>query len=93
VTERQRLQHLTDRWRRRRDLRRPAVTDRPLASPERQALAARAFPFDTVTPAAYVDEHGGDMEAFTYDDERYDDRALDAWIVDVGRLLRARSGR
>ena len=62
--------------------------ERPTASAERQALAARAFPFRTVTPAMYVAAHGGDMTAFTYDDERYDDPELDAWIVDVGRVLR-----
>ncbi len=28
------------------------------------------------------------MTAFTYDDERYADPELDAWIVKVGRLLR-----
>ncbi len=28
------------------------------------------------------------MAAFTYDDERYADPELDAWIVEVGRLLR-----
>ncbi len=28
------------------------------------------------------------MTAFTYDDERYADPQLDAWIVEVGWLLR-----
>jgi hypothetical protein len=88
MTRRERLDELTDRWRRRHEARRPAPDDRPVASPDRQALAARAFPYRTTAPAAYVAAHGDDMSAFTYDDERYDDPELDAWIVEVGRLLR-----
>jgi hypothetical protein len=33
------------------------------------------------------------MTAFTYDDERYDDPDLDAWLVKVGRLLREAGDR
>jgi hypothetical protein len=83
-----RLQELTDRWRRRHDARRPL--ERPPADPDREALAARAFPFREETPAAYVDAHGSGMSGFTYDDARYADPALDAWLTEVGRLLRAR---
>jgi hypothetical protein len=91
MTRRERLDALTDRWRRRHEARRPAsAEERPMASPERQALAARAFPYASVPPAAYVAEHGDAMTAFTYDDERYADPALDAWILEVGRLLRER---
>ncbi len=85
----ERLGELTDRWRRRHEARRPEPADRPQAAPEREALAARAFPFRTETPASYVAEHGAAMTAFTYDDERYADAALDAWLLEVGRLLRA----
>ena len=87
--DRGRIDELTDRWRRRHEVRRPAPGDRLHARPEREALAARAFPFRTATPAAYVAEHGAAMTAFTYDDERYADPALDAWLLEVGRLLRA----
>ena len=59
-----------------------------MASPDRESLAARAFPFRDVAPADYVAEHGDAMTAFTYDDERYADPALDAWLLEVGRLLR-----
>lgn len=87
--DRERIDQLTDRWRRRHEARRPAPADRAPASPEREALAARAFPFRTTSPAAYVAEHGAAMTAFTYDDDRYADAALDAWLLEVGRLLRA----
>jgi hypothetical protein len=86
--DRERLDELTDRWRRRHDARRPAPADRAPARPEREALAARAVPYRTTTPATYVAEHGAAMTAFTYDDERYADPALDAWLLEVGRLLR-----
>ncbi len=87
--DRDRLQELTDRWRSRHEARRPAADARPPAASERQARAARAFPYRSVTPAEYVAAHGADMTAFTYDDARYNDADLDAWLLEVGRLLRA----
>jgi len=80
-----RLEKLTVRWRARHDARRSQA--RPPPDPARGALAARAFPFRSVDPAAYVAEHGADMGAFTYDEARYIDPDLDAWLVEVGRLL------
>ena len=85
---RDRLTALTDRWRARHDARLPA--QRAQADPEREAIAARAFPHDTTTPAAYVAEHGAAMIGFTYDEARYADAQLDAWLLEVGRLLRER---
>jgi hypothetical protein len=90
MPSREELTRLTDRWRGRHDGRRPRVDERPPADPEREALAARAFPFRSVEPAAYVAEHGDAMRAFTYDEARYADPALDAWLIEVGRLLRRR---
>jgi hypothetical protein len=90
MTDRARLHELTDRWRARHDARRPAVDARPQATPEREALAAESFPYRTMTPDAYVEAHGADMTAFTYDDARYANADLDAWLLEVGRLLRAR---
>lgn len=88
VTRRDRLEELTDRWRTRSDARRPPPDARPPAEPEREALAARAFPYRNVTPDAYVAQYRADMPAFTYDDARYTDPALDAWLLEVGRLVR-----
>jgi hypothetical protein len=90
MDRRTRLAALTERWRTRHDGRRPNPMERPLASPDRQVLAARSFPFRSTDPGAYVAEHGESMIGFTYDDERYADPALDAWLLEVGRLLRAR---
>jgi hypothetical protein len=43
-----------------------------------------------MAPADYVAEHGADMIGFTYDEARYADPELDAWLIEVGRLLRLR---
>lgn len=89
---RKRLDGLTERWRHRHDARQPVLAERPLADPERQVRAALSFPFLAETPAAYVDAHGADMAGYTYDEERYDDPDLDAWLIEVGALLRERRG-
>lgn len=85
---RSRLESLTDRWRARHDAGRS--DHRPPADPARETLAANAFPYASMEPAAYVAEHGHDMIGFTYDEDRYVDPQLDAWLLEVGRLLRAR---
>jgi hypothetical protein len=90
MTRREQLDELTDRWRARREARRPAPEDRPTASAERQAEAATAFPYRSVSAASYVSAHGAAMRGYTYDDERYADAELDAWLLEVGRLLRER---
>jgi hypothetical protein len=90
MPDRHRLATLTARWRQRHDARRPAPDGRPLASAEREWRAATAFPYRDVSPADYVAEHGDAMVGFTYDDVRYRDAALDAWLLDVGRRLRDR---
>lgn len=61
-----------------------------MANPEREALAARAFPFRSIDPAAYVAAHGAAMTGFTYDEARCADPELDGWLIEVGRLLRSR---
>ncbi|HEY7525363.1 MAG TPA: hypothetical protein VIA82_00805 [Candidatus Limnocylindria bacterium] len=84
------LDRLTRRWQQRHDARRAADPSRPRANPGREALAKHGFPYESVSPAEYVAQRGEDMPGFTYDDESYADPALDAWIVEVGRLLRER---
>lgn len=88
MTDRARLDRLTQRWRARHDAHRPTPEDRPPADPDREALASVAFPYREVSPADYVAEHGADMIGFTYDEARYTDAGLDAWLLEVGRLLR-----
>lgn len=85
--QRRDLEELTHRWRARHDAR--VSADRPQADREREALAGRAFPYRASSPAEYVAEHGADMVGFTYDEASYADPDLDAWLLEVGRLLRA----
>jgi hypothetical protein len=93
LVTRERLDELTDRWRRRHDLARPPADERPTADPSREALAQRSFPYRSRTPAEYVAEHGAAMAGYTYDEARYADADLDAWLLEVGRLLRERRAR
>jgi hypothetical protein len=86
----QRLDTLTRRWRERHDARRPAASARPPADPVRETQARQHFPYRKVTPAGYVEDHGDDMAGFTYDEVTYTDGKLDAWLQEVGQLLRER---
>jgi hypothetical protein len=88
-TRRTRLYTLTERWRARHDAARVG-RPRPPASADREAQATTAFPFRELSPEAYADRYGAEMAGFTYDDERYADAQLDAWIAELGRILRAR---
>jgi hypothetical protein len=83
------LDRLTRRWRERHDAR-LAGSDRPRASGGREALARRHFPYREQTPVEYADAHGADMIGFTYDEESYADPDLDAWLLELGRILRER---
>ena len=61
---------------------------RPPADPEREARVASAFPFRSISPSAYADAYGDEMAGFTYDEVRYADPQLDAWLLELGELLR-----
>lgn len=90
MSRRDRLDRLTARWRERHDARLHEAGPRPRANPGREALARQHFPFRDTTPEEYVATHGEAMVGFTYDEESYADPALDAWLLEVGRLLRER---
>jgi hypothetical protein len=87
---RERLAALTRRWRERHDARRPAAEERPPAEPEREARAAALFPFRSMTPDAYAELYGDEMVGFTYDEARYAEPELDAWLLALGEALRRR---
>ncbi|HLY35548.1 MAG TPA: hypothetical protein VKU35_02435 [Candidatus Limnocylindria bacterium] len=92
-----RLDELTNRWRTRHETRRArrdeAGTPREPADAERLERACRAFPYRETTPSAYVAAHGDGMTAYTYDDYAYPDVELQAWLDEVGRLLRRAASR
>jgi hypothetical protein len=92
-TRRGRLDQLTDRWRVRHDARRPDPATRPQADAERERLALSAFPYREQSPRDYAEHHADDMVGFTYDEYRYHDPDLDAWLLELGRLLQERRSR
>lgn len=88
-----RLSRLTSRWRERHEARRAAAARAgalPPADAAREERARTAFPWQTQTPAEYASAHGGAMVGYTYDAYRYADPALELWLHELGRLLRAR---
>lgn len=89
---RRHLDELTDRWRSRHEARRLAE-EPALADPERQARARDYFPWTTETPAEYAARHGAEMVGYTYDAYTYTDPALQAWLVELGEILRQRGRR
>lgn len=84
---RARLEELTDRWRARHEAR-MAASPLPAADPEREARAAALFPWRTESPVEYAARHGAAMTGYTYDAYRYADPALDAWLRELGEILR-----
>lgn len=54
--------------------------------------AGAYFPFREMAPSDYAARHGADMSGFTYDEYAYSDPELDAWLVELGKLLRLRWG-
>ena len=89
---RTRLERLTERWRSRHDAR-VATEGRPAADPEREARADAFFPWRTQSAAEYAATYGPAMVGYTYDDYSYTDPALEAWLRELGELLRARGRR
>jgi hypothetical protein len=89
------LNELTNRWRSRHAVRREADRSegvaREPADSERLERALRLFPYLEMIPTEYVERHGSSMTAYTYDDYSYPDAELQAWLDEVGRLLRLRS--
>ena len=93
MSREQRLDALTNRWRSRKRLERArreaAGVPREAADPERVERARRAFPYRDASPAEYVARHGAAMIGYTYDEYAYPDADLQAWLDEVGRLLRS----
>ena len=66
-----------------------ASSPRPRADAEREARAAALFPWRSQTPAEYAAAHGTAMIGYTYDAYTYADTELEAWLRELGQLLRA----
>lgn len=91
-SRREQLDRLTERWRARHEAR-VASEGRPEADPEREARAQAFFPWRTQSPAEYAATHGAAMAGYTYDAYTYADPQLEAWLRELGGLLRAQGRR
>jgi hypothetical protein len=89
---RARLEELTDRWRARHEARLEQVPRAP-ADAEREARASTFFPWQTEAPAEYAARYGAAMTGYTYDAYTYSDPALEAWLRELGEILRQRGRR
>ena len=90
--KRARLELLTERWRARHESRLGAGA-RPPADHEREARADAFFPWRTETPAEYAARYGAAMTGYTYDAYTYSDPELEAWLRQLGTILRERGRR
>lgn len=88
-SHRPRLENLTKRWRSRHEAR-VASEGRQLADADREARADALFPWRTQSPAEYAATYGAAMIGYTYDAYSYADAGLEAWLRELGELLRAR---
>jgi hypothetical protein len=89
---RRHLDQLTARWRERQQARLASDGRKP-ADAEREARAAAFFPWKTQTPAEYAATFGAAMVGYTYDAYTYGDPSLEAWLSELGDLLRRRGRR
>lgn len=70
-----------------------ALGSRPPADAEREARALAFFPWRTETPAEYAARYGAAMTGYTYDAYTYTDGRLEAWLGELGEILRQRGRR
>jgi hypothetical protein len=63
--------------------------DRPLADPGRVRSARQIFPFQVESPAFYAAHNAHTIGCSDFDNYRYPDPALGAWIDELHRLLRS----
>jgi hypothetical protein len=66
-------------------------TDRPPADPAYEAQANLMFPLD-LTPEEYAARHAHEWACFSFDEYRFSDGRLDAWIQRLGDIFFARNG-
>lgn len=64
----------------------------PIATSEREQLARKLFPYREQTPDEYAARKAHEWLSFSFDDFRYSDVNLDAWIARLGQILFKRPG-
>ena len=66
-------------------------TDRPPATAMHEEVARLMFPLD-LSAEEYAARHAHQMACFSFDDYRFSDARLDAWIQRLGDILFERNG-
>ena len=67
------------------------MSDRPAADSAHEEQARRLFPLDR-TPEEYAARHAHEWGCFSFDDYRFSDERLDAWIQRLGDIFSRRNG-
>jgi hypothetical protein len=67
------------------------MTNRPRAPLDYDAQARRMFPLD-LSPEEYAARHAHQWGVFSFDEYRYSDERLDAWIQRFGDIFFRRNG-
>ncbi|WP_053232311.1 hypothetical protein [Sandaracinus amylolyticus] len=65
---------------------------RPLAHAGREEQARELFPYREQTPEEYAARHFHEWMCFSFDEFRYSDPELDAWIARLGQIFFERPG-
>ena len=65
--------------------------DRPAADSAYEEQARRTFPIDQ-SPEEYAARHAHEWVSFSFDDYRFCDERLDAWIQRLGDIFFRRNG-
>ena len=63
--------------------------DRPLADPGRENSALQLFPFREMTAEQYAAWYAHTCACSSFDQYRYSDSALGAWIDELHRIMRS----
>lgn len=64
----------------------------PLANAGREKHARELFPYREQTPEEYAARHFHEWMTFSFDDFRYSDPELNAWIARLGQIFFKRPG-
>ncbi len=61
--------------------------ERPLAHSDFEKTAIELFPYATMSPEEYAGRNGSGWDMFSFDNYRFQNAALDAWIQRFGQIL------
>ena len=62
-------------------------SERPPAHPEFEKTAGELFPYTTLSPEEYAGREGTKWDCFSFDNYRFQNALLDAWIQRLGKIL------